>query len=364
MTRIVFVDDEPRLLAGLRRMLWARRSGWDMVFTENGATALESMARQPADVVVTDYRMPGMDGGQLLAEVRRRFPDTIRFVLSGHTDEHDLLGIADLAHQFLTKPCGADELQRVIDRGLTDRRHLDGVGLRADLSALGTLPSDPSVLDTVEAVLTSGGNARTIAGAIEQDVALSLKVLQLVNSSFVAPGARIASLEEAVLRLGPGTIQALATEIRRVPVPAGAALAARLRQLNRHALDTARQAERRAAPAAAGDAYCAGLLHTVGALGLAACLPDLGGPGRFPDNDDETLAATTGDVTRYLLGLWGLPAEIARAAGGLEGRDDGDAAVEPLRPGAGAAVLAAHRLARPEDRIGCGCEAAAQLQVA
>src|ERR687884_737358 len=111
MSRILFVDDEPSVLAGLRRLLRHHRGTWDTSFESDGRAALQSLAARPAAVIVTDFRMPGMDGGSLLGEVRRQFPDTVRLVLSGHTDEKDLLGVTDLAHQFLTKPCSPDELQ-------------------------------------------------------------------------------------------------------------------------------------------------------------------------------------------------------------------------------------------------------------
>jgi YesN/AraC family two-component response regulator len=67
VSRILFVDDEPHLLAGLRRMLQLRHRGdWAMSFVGGGAAALEAMQTQPFDVVVSDFRMPGIDGAQLL----------------------------------------------------------------------------------------------------------------------------------------------------------------------------------------------------------------------------------------------------------------------------------------------------------
>lgn len=74
MIKILFVDDEPRVLDGLRRMLHARRHEWDMTFVTSGEEALKVLASAPYDVIVSDMRMPGMDGSQLLDEVRRRYP--------------------------------------------------------------------------------------------------------------------------------------------------------------------------------------------------------------------------------------------------------------------------------------------------
>ena len=65
--RILFVDDEPMVLRGLRRSLHTMQSEWEMVFVESGAAALEAMAQAPFDAVVSDMRMPQMNGAQLLS---------------------------------------------------------------------------------------------------------------------------------------------------------------------------------------------------------------------------------------------------------------------------------------------------------
>jgi YesN/AraC family two-component response regulator len=81
--RILFVDDEVNMLQGLRRMLNTMRHEWDMVFVESGQEALALLAQTPCDVIVSDMRMPGMDGVQLLTQVMERFPLTVRIILSG-----------------------------------------------------------------------------------------------------------------------------------------------------------------------------------------------------------------------------------------------------------------------------------------
>ena len=83
MKRILFVDDEPKVLQGLQRMLRSMRNEWGMEFASSGREALEMLERAPYDVIVTDMRMPGMDGVQLLKEVTKRFPLLVRIILSG-----------------------------------------------------------------------------------------------------------------------------------------------------------------------------------------------------------------------------------------------------------------------------------------
>ena len=144
MRRILFVDDEPRILEGLRRMLHGERDHWDLRFAGSGAAALAELAREPADVVVTDMRMPGMDGAELLARVATVAPDAIRIVLSGQTDDLASTRTVPVAHQFLTKPCQAQVLREVVERACALRELLASPGLRRLIKTVDTLPSVPA----------------------------------------------------------------------------------------------------------------------------------------------------------------------------------------------------------------------------
>jgi len=89
--RILFVDDEPNVLSGLQRTLRPMQYQWEMEFVPSGEDALQALGLQPFDAVVTDMRMPGMTGAQLLDVVRDRFPQTIRIVLSGQSERESLV---------------------------------------------------------------------------------------------------------------------------------------------------------------------------------------------------------------------------------------------------------------------------------
>jgi len=103
--RLILVDDERNVLEGLRRLLRPLRATWEVRTATSGVEALALLDAQPADVIVTDMRMPAMDGARLLSIVKERAPDTIRIVLSGQTDHATALRVIPLAHQFLGKPC-------------------------------------------------------------------------------------------------------------------------------------------------------------------------------------------------------------------------------------------------------------------
>jgi DNA-binding NtrC family response regulator len=103
--RIIFVDDEPRVIQGLKRMLHKMGREWEMAFAQDGPEALALLDRKAFDVIVSDMKMPGLDGAGLLAEVQKRHPHMVRIVLSGLSSDEMILKATGSAHQFLLKPC-------------------------------------------------------------------------------------------------------------------------------------------------------------------------------------------------------------------------------------------------------------------
>src|SRR4051794_11344215 len=118
MKNILFVDDEQPVLDGLRLRLHRLHTKWSMEFVNSGAQAIEKMQARPYDVIVTDMRMPVMDGGKLLELVSARWPQAIRIVLSGYSELNQTARLVPFAHQYLSKPCQPQQLENVIDRCL------------------------------------------------------------------------------------------------------------------------------------------------------------------------------------------------------------------------------------------------------
>ena len=116
MKHILFVDDEPNLLQGLKRTFRPMKNEWDMAFAAGGHEALARLEHDRFDVVVSDVRMPVMDGVQLLTEVKQRFPQTIRFLLSGQSDKETVMSAIGPAHQYLAKPCAPEVLKTAVSR--------------------------------------------------------------------------------------------------------------------------------------------------------------------------------------------------------------------------------------------------------
>ncbi len=126
--RILFVDDEPQVLHGLRRLLRPMRDKWAMHFATSAARALELQEAERFDVVVSDIRMPDMDGVELLERIRQTAPDTVRIALSGHSEPKELLRAAGTVHRYLTKPCRPNELRATIERTRALRQVLGDAG--------------------------------------------------------------------------------------------------------------------------------------------------------------------------------------------------------------------------------------------
>ena len=115
MKGILFVDDEPLILEALERSLSPMNREWHMRFACCGAEALEQLEEEPADVVISDMRMPQMSGAELLNEVKRRHPRTVRLILSGFADMEMILQCIEGTHQFLAKPCSSETLKMSSD---------------------------------------------------------------------------------------------------------------------------------------------------------------------------------------------------------------------------------------------------------
>ena len=306
MIRVLFVDDEPAVLDGLRRQLHGQRHEWEMTFVTSGAEALAALAAGPFDAIVADVQMPGMHGLELLTQVQQRFPTVARVVLSGHVEPRAALQLARVAHRFLSKPCDGGLLRETITRLCGLQAHLADEGLRALVSELPALPTAPRTSLALAGVLADEDRPlREIAAIVAGDVGLAAKMLQIVNSAFFALPRPVVNVEQAVSLLGANTVRGLVTSLE---VLAGFPSVARdlLDDVQRHALLTAAIARRLLADRARSEeAFTAALLHDTGRLVLATRRPS---PAAA-----EAAEVSHAEVGAYLLGIWGLPFAVVEA---------------------------------------------------
>ena len=329
MQRILFVDDEPNILAGLQRTMRVMRNEWNMSFIEDPQQALDAFVEQPFDVVVSDMKMPGIDGADLLSEIKRKFPGTIRIILSGHADPAMVMKSVGATHQYLAKPCEPETLKATVQRAYALREMISNESLQILISEMGDLPSIPSVYqEIVAAVQDPEGSLGDVSAIISKDLAMTTKILQLVNSAFFGVASPVTTIERAVSYLGLDTIGALVLgQGVFSSMPCEKIRGFDMEELWFRSTRTAELAKAIAvseglASRDTEEAFLAGLLCDVGHLILASKKPQEyaellrrieSGEQSATSLEVELFAATHGAVGAYLVGLWGLPDSIVEA---------------------------------------------------
>jgi CheY-like chemotaxis protein len=279
--RILFVHDDSNLLCGMKRLLYPLRNEWEMMFVHSGAEALAHLARAPVDVVITDMRMSGIDGNQLLTEVMRRRPEIVRIVLSGQASQDSMNRALTSAHQYLAKPCDTDTLKAAVKRATALQRLLPDPSLGALVTGISTLPSPPDLYAAVTEALAAPTPAlQTISQLIAKDIGMTAKILHLVNSALFGLPHRVSDIFRAVSLLGIDTVKKLVLS-QHIFSPCTETTARRfaLPHVWDHSFIVASYAKR-IAQAEQQDstlseaAFTAGMLHDCGALVVAATVPD------------------------------------------------------------------------------------------
>ncbi len=327
--RILFVDDEPMVLMGLQRTLRKMRQDWDMTFVSSGREALDVLDKKPMDVIVSDLRMPEMDGGRLLAEVKKLHPQIVRIILSGQLDQEMTLKSVQLAHQSLSKPCDAKVLKQTLGKLFALRDFLSDKSIKSIIAQIDSLPSLPSIYTEIVSEMQSDDPAiEKVGQIISKDLSMTAKILQMVNSAFFGLFQKISSPEQAVKMLGLETIKALVLSVKIFsefnqnsyswfkigdlfnPSLAVSAYASTILKKENQDL------------ALINNAMMAGLLHDLGKLILATnfeksyreVLAAEQGTGKnLLDLEYDVFGTSHAEIGAYLMGLWRFEKTIIEA---------------------------------------------------
>lgn len=323
-TRILFVDDEEDVLAGLRTGLRRARKRFDCEFAVGGAKALELLDEQSFDVIVSDMRMPGMNGVELLTRVSEEHPDVVRIVLSGEAGSDLLIQALHITHQWLSKPCSSEAIIAALDNAVRYRSLLRSSDMLEAVMGRDTLPSPPHLYEqVVECATSPNASADDIAALVIADPAITAKVLQLANSAFAA-GRNVTDLQSAIVHIGienlsrlvlvAGLLESWTPDVQIPGMSTEVCLDL--------AHTAAGEAARLAGPDIAAEATIASLLHLVGLILMATAVPehleevvqhaqrhsvDVITAGRTLHGIDHALLAGN------LLSVWGLPTDIVLA---------------------------------------------------
>ena len=327
--QILFVDDEPLVLKGLQRSLRKMRTEWDTTFASGGKQALDILDQQPMDVIVSDLKMPEMDGMQLLTEVKDRHPHVVRIILSGHTEHEVTLRSVQYAHQNLTKPCDAEILKQTLAKLFALRDILDNESVKKIVSQIGSLPSLPSIYsEIIEEMHSEDPSLKNVGDIISKDIGMTAKILQVINSVFFGLSRKISTPQEAVVLLGLETIKALVLSVKIFAEFSQKKFAwFNIDALFSHSISVSTYAKTIVMNEKLGqdlinNSLMAGLLHDLGKLILATDFQEpykevltaaKGSDRNLWDWEYEAFGTSHAEIGAYLMGLWSLETPIIEA---------------------------------------------------
>ncbi len=329
MRKILFVDDDPKEIKWLKKMLEPMCHEWEMKFAVSGEEALNFMAKSPFDVVVSDMRMPEMDGIKLLDIVMDRYPETVRIIHSDPLDPEIVFRLSKSAHQLLTKPCSAETIRYTIERACKLQDLLRSETLRKLVAGIKKLPSLPKLYNLIVAEMQSkDASLKKVGHIISQDVAMSAKILQLVNSAIFGLPRKIADPQQATVYLGIDTLKALVLSIHVFSLFKEDAelFWFSLADLQKHSIMVGRLARdiaraEKADAKVVEEALISGILHDIGKLIMlkipAQCIMIMDYVERtgcdLVDAEYAVMKTSHAELGAYLLGLWEIPDNVVEA---------------------------------------------------
>jgi HD-like signal output (HDOD) protein/CheY-like chemotaxis protein len=319
--QIVFVDDDTNILNGMRRSLRGMNQEWEMTFFPAAKDALKHLEANPVAVVVSDMRMPEMDGAQFLSEVKRLWPQTVRFILSGYSSEESVLRTIGPSHQYLAKPCNSAELIKAIENSLHVRKLLGADTLVTFARRLDEIPAlSEHLMKLINLVNSEDASTREVADLVAEDIALSARMLKLTNSAYFGLPQHITDPRQTVSLLGFETVRAVVlVAIMDTQFHTTGPVEVDIAHINIRSLEISEMARRIAKAEGAtqsecDEAACVGAMMHIGSLALVS---------QFPKDFSHTVnilekqqigiteaerivfGADHAAIGAYVLGLWG-----------------------------------------------------------
>lgn len=327
--KVLLVDDEVTLLKVVQMAMRATIE-CDVLIATSGTQALRIMEKEHVDAVVSDIGMPGMDGVTFINVVAELYPKTTRLVFTALRSTNDIgLRTAGAAHQFFLKPTAISLIAEKIKSVQRLRNHLPTQGMDQIVSHIRSLPSLPAIFTELDQELSKPNSSMEAVGRIlEKDIAMSAKVLQLVNSAFFGMQERVTKPSQAVVLLGGAIMKSLLlnlhlfTSWKTQDTPYFS-----IQELWRHGLNVAAGAqgiavEEGCSREQADEFYAAGLFHDIGKLIIADNLPESCDHIQkivrergisILQAEAEVLGATHAEAGAYLMALWGFSDNIVNA---------------------------------------------------
>lgn len=205
---VLFVDDKALIIEPLPRVF--ENADFAVLTAQSGQEALEILKHTPVDMIVADYKMPEMNGLELLTRVKEHYPNIRRTIGTGYMDElESYRTISDnLVSNYFKKPWNYRTLQHDIEHILQIKKYLTDHKLLDTMSQIGTLPTLPIIYQKFLQAVEEGVSVQHIAQIIEEDASVTTNIIHLANSAFFGHG-KSNSLERAIITLGIQSIQSI-----------------------------------------------------------------------------------------------------------------------------------------------------------
>lgn len=340
MMRLLFVDDDPKILESIENQLFDKMGEWDMSFANSGESAIKLMDESDFDIVVTDMRMPGIDGPQLLQYTKKSHPGTIRMVLSGHAEIEAAMKAIPLAHQYLGKPCDQQLLVKTLEQALEIHTITRNEGVRRAFGRVMELPCQMHVYNNLTRVLSKdSANFEEVAALIDTDPSLTTKVIYAANTAFFAGSRQATNTLQAVQRLGlVGTkMLVMATEI--TSLLGDVSDRALIQSMQEHCQQVALVAGILSDADLRTEAVLAAIVHDLGSMIFASFMPgefakcaSLAGKdlSNICEAEREVFGVTHAEFGGIVLDLWRLPSEVVYAVTTHHDLEGGNFAGHPI----------------------------------
>ncbi len=323
MRKILFVDNDKKVIQKLKKQLYPMRFEWEIAFVRTGEPALGLMENSPVDVVVSDLNLPDMDGVKFFDTVMKLYPGTVRIIHSDNTNKMLAMESVKCVHQFLLKQSNAETIKYTIERTCKLQELLNNKKLTNMVSGIRNLPSLPKLYDLItKEMKSSDPSIVKVGNLISQDISLSAKLIQLVNSAFYSLPRRIIDPQQATIYLGTEIVKAivLTNHIFSSFSDEADLLGFSIAGMWRHSMMVGILAAEIARTESAEsseveEALIAGMLHDIGKLILLKI------PGKYKevegfvdytgsdtvDAEYAVVKTSHAELGAYLLGLWGIP---------------------------------------------------------
>lgn len=324
--KVLFVDDEPLVLSGLQRALRSLQGECETLFAVGPHRALDHLRKEPFEVIISDMRMPEIDGATLLEKYRQETPDTVRIILSGQANAESVVKSFAVTHQYMSKPANVEYLTELLRSLFATSQILKNPIVRRKVSQLSALPIRQSTYLALQQMSSSGEiNYPELERLARVDAGL---IARLIHIAGLTPETRqqILSISDLV---SASNTEILSRAMRLTslfsPIPDASPLGILLREIAEHQVmigESLVESTPHLPVKERFNLFFSALLHDFGKIILIHLFPEIHKESfntavslssNYSTAEEKTFGASHAEVGAYLATIWGLPQEIAQA---------------------------------------------------